>query len=26
MNSSFGEILNFVRPKNGVKFHWSMPW
>jgi hypothetical protein len=24
--SSFGEIFNFLRPKNGVKFHWSMPW
>jgi hypothetical protein len=24
--SSFGEIFNFLRPKNGVKFHLSMPW
>jgi hypothetical protein len=24
--SSSGEILNFLKPKNGIKFNWSMPW
>jgi hypothetical protein len=23
---SFREILNFLRPKTCIKFHWSMPW
>jgi hypothetical protein len=24
--SSFGEILNFLKTKNAIKFHWSMQW
>jgi hypothetical protein len=26
VDASFGEILNFLRSKNDVKYHWSMPW